>query len=59
MILEHKMIHAKQLLETSEFSILEIANFVGYKYQQSFSNAFFQFFGLRPKDVMKSRNYYY
>lgn len=59
MILEHKMIHAKQLLETSEFSILEIANFVGYKYQQSFSNAFFQFFGLRPKDVMKSRSYYY
>ncbi|MFW2581895.1 helix-turn-helix domain-containing protein, partial [Aliarcobacter butzleri] len=59
MILEHKMIHAKQLLETSEFSILEIANFVGYKYQQSFSNAFFQFFGLRPKDVMKTRNYYY
>ncbi|MCT7609392.1 AraC family transcriptional regulator [Aliarcobacter butzleri] len=59
MILEHKMIHAKQLLETSEFSIAEIANFVGYKYQQSFSNAFFQFFGLRPKDVMKSRNYYY
>lgn len=59
MILEHKMIHAKQLLETSEFSILEIANFVGYKYQQSFSNAFIQFFGLRPKDVMKSRNYYY
>lgn len=59
MILEHKMIHAKQLLETSEFSIAEIANFVGYKYQQSFSNAFFQFFGLRPKDVMKTRNYYY
>lgn len=59
MILEHKMIHAKQLLETSEFSIAEIANFVGYKYQQSFSNAFFQFFGFRPKDVMKSRNYYY
>ncbi len=59
MILEHKMIHAKALLESSEFSILEIANFVGYKYQQSFSNAFFQFFGIRPKDVMKSRSYYY
>ncbi len=59
MILEHKMIHAKQLLETSEFSILEIANFVGYKYQQSFSNAFFQFFGIRPKDLMKTRKYYY
>ena len=59
MILEYKMGHAKQLLETSEFSILEISNFVGYKHQQSFSNAFIQFFGVRPKDVMKSRNYYY
>ncbi|QKF66062.1 transcriptional regulator, AraC family [Arcobacter venerupis] len=59
MILEHKMIHAKQLLETSEFSISEISNFVGYKHQQSFTNAFIQFFGIRPKDVMKSRKYYY
>lgn len=59
MILEHKMIHSKQLLETSEFSIAEIANFVGYKYQQSFTNAFIQFFGIRPKDVMKNRKYYY
>lgn len=59
MILEHKMIHAKQLLETSEYSIAEIANFVGYKYQQSFTNAFIHFFGIRPKDVMKTRSYYY
>lgn len=59
MILEHKMIHAKQLLEASEFSISEISNFVGYKHQQSFTNAFIQFFGVRPKDVMKNRNYYY
>ncbi|ADG92199.1 transcriptional regulator, AraC family [Arcobacter nitrofigilis DSM 7299] len=59
MILEQKMLHAKQLLETSEYSIAEIANFVGYKYQQSFSNAFIHFFGLRPIDVIKTRNYYY
>lgn len=59
MILEHKMIHAKQLLETSEFSIKEISTFVGYKYQQSFTNAFFQFFKVLPKDVMKTRKYYF
>ena len=59
MILEHKMIHAKQLLESTEYSVSEVAFYVGYKYQQSFSNAFFQFFGVRPKDVMKSRSYYY
>jgi AraC-like DNA-binding protein len=59
MIFEHKMIHAKQLLEISEYSIAEIANFVGYKHQQSFTNAFIQFFSVRPKDIMKNRKYYY
>lgn len=59
MMLEHKMVYAKQLLETSEFSIKEISNFVGYKYQQSFTNAFFQFFKILPKDIMKTRKYYY
>lgn len=59
MILEHKMIHAKQLLESTEYSVSEVAFYVGYKYQQSFSNAFFQFFGVRPKDIMKTRKYYY
>ncbi|MBL3520484.1 helix-turn-helix domain-containing protein [Aliarcobacter lanthieri] len=59
MILERKMIYAKQLLETSEYSVSEVAFYVGYKYQQSFSNAFLQFFGIRPKDVMKKRSYYY
>lgn len=58
MILE-QMLYAKQLLETSEFSISEISSFVGYKHQQNFSTAFIQFFGIRPKDLMKSRNYYY
>jgi len=59
MILEQKMLYAKELLQTSEYSIGQIANLVGYKYIQSFSNAFFQFFGIRPKDLMKTRNYYY
>ncbi|WP_404319457.1 helix-turn-helix domain-containing protein [Malaciobacter canalis] len=59
MILEQKMYHAKQLLETSEFSISEISSFVGYKHQQNFTRAFIQFFSIRPKDLMKNRNYYY
>lgn len=59
MVLEKKMNYAKKLLETTEYSVSEVAFYVGYKYQQSFSNAFFQFFGIRPKDVMKRRNYYY
>jgi len=59
MILEQKMLYAKELLQTSEYSISQIASLVGYKYIQSFSNAFFQFFSIRPKDLMKTRNYYY
>ncbi|RBQ31146.1 AraC family transcriptional regulator [Arcobacter sp. FW59] len=59
MILEQKMIYAKQLLETSEFSISEISNFVGYKYQSNFTNAFIKFFGVLPKDIMVQRKYYY
>ncbi|RBQ30851.1 AraC family transcriptional regulator [Arcobacter sp. FW59] len=59
LILEQKMTYAKYLLETSEFSIAEISRFVGYKHQQNFSTAFVQFFGIKPKDLMKSRNYYY
>ncbi|WP_418186450.1 helix-turn-helix domain-containing protein [Aliarcobacter lanthieri] len=59
MILEQKMSYAKKLLETSEYSIAEIANFVGYKYQSNFTNAFIQFFGTCPKNIMIKRKYYY
>ncbi|MDN5105449.1 AraC family transcriptional regulator [Aliarcobacter butzleri] len=59
MILEQKMLYAKQLLETSEFSISEISSFVGYKHQQSFTNAFVKFFKIPPKDIMIQRKYYY
>ena len=59
LVLEQKMLKAKELLETSNYNINEVSKIIGYKYQQSFTNAFIQFFGIRPKDVMKSRNYYY
>ncbi|MDN5101523.1 AraC family transcriptional regulator [Aliarcobacter butzleri] len=59
MILEQKMLCAKKLLETSEFSIAEISKFVGYKHQQSFTNAFVKFFKILPKDIMVQRKYYY
>jgi len=59
MILETKMYEAKRLLETSEYNVTQIAHITGYKYVQNFSNAFIKFFGQNPKDLMKSRNYYY
>ena len=57
--LEYRLQEAKKLLETSEYNINEIALKVGYKYVQSFSNAFYKKFGVRPKELMKSRKYYY
>ncbi|MCT7908550.1 AraC family transcriptional regulator [Arcobacter lacus] len=59
MILEQKMLYAKQLLETSEFSIAEISSFVGYTHQQNFTRAFIQFFKFPPKDIMMKRKYYF
>ena len=59
MMLEARMYEAKRLLEKSECSVTEIAQITGYKYIQNFSNAFMKFFGTNPKEVMKSRKYYY
>jgi len=58
-ILETRMYEAKKLLETSELNISEISEQIGYKYVQSFTVAFTRFFGINPKELMKSRKYYY
>lgn len=57
-LLEYRMKEAKILLETSDLNINEISYLVGYKFSQNFSKAFVQRFGVRPKDLMKSRKYY-
>jgi len=57
--IEYRLQKAKKLLETSDYNINEISLEVGYKYVQSFSNAFYKRFGIRPKELMKSRKYYY
>jgi len=57
--LEFRLLGAKKLLETSEYNINEISSKIGYKYVQSFSKAFYKKFGVRPKDIMKKREYYY
>jgi len=59
MLLEHKMQEAKKLLENSDLNINEISQQLGYKYHQNFSKAFIKRFGVPPKELMKSRKYYY
>jgi len=59
MALEYKMQKAKRLLQSSEYNINEISSIIGYKYVQGFTMAFKKRFGINPKELMKSRKYYY
>ena len=56
LIIEQKMLKAKQLLETGDYNVNEISQLVGYKYQQSFTATFTKYFGVNPKVVMKTKN---
>lgn len=58
--LEYRLQEAKKLLsQTNDFNISEIAKLVGYKYASNFTQAFYKRFGIKPKELMKSRKYYY
>ncbi|MFW3425398.1 helix-turn-helix domain-containing protein [Aliarcobacter butzleri] len=59
LIIEQKMLKAKQLLETGDYNVNEISQLVGYKYQQSFTATFTKYFGLNPKEVMRNNKYYF
>lgn len=59
MSLENRLQKAKKLLLNSELNINEISSEVGYKYNSNFTKAFMKRFGVRPKDIMKTREYYY
>jgi len=57
-LLEYKLHEAKQLLESGDMNVSEVAFEIGYKQVHGFSNAFLKRFGIRPKDILKSRKYY-
>lgn len=59
LLIEHRLDLSKKLLTDSDMSIAEIANKVGYKYNANFTAAFTKKFRILPKDIMKSRKYYY
>lgn len=54
-----RMEKAKDLLKNNDISISEVTSIVGYKFQSNFSSAFYKKFGVRPKELMKGRKYYY
>ena len=59
MLSEYRMLKAKELLQTSDMNVSEVSQEIGYKYIHNFSKVFSQRFGILPKDLMKSRKYYY
>ena len=50
---------AKELLSTGDYNIAEVSNIVGYKHQQSFTVAFTKYFKVNPKELVKSKTFYY
>lgn len=59
LLIDYKLELAKKLLSDGNMNINEISQHIGYKFTQSFSTAFSKKFGILPKDLMKSRKYYY
>jgi len=57
--LEARLQKSKELLYESDMNINEISQQVGYKHAGNFSKAFIKRFGIPPKELMKSRKYYY
>jgi AraC-like DNA-binding protein len=58
-IIENRMIKAKNLLESSDLNISEIAQEIGYKQSHNLTSTFFKFYGIKPKDVIKNRKLQY
>lgn len=50
-IRKKKMLYAKDLLKSKNFNIFEVAQKTGYTHQSNFTAAFYQYFGILPKDV--------
>lgn len=54
-----RMEKAKYLLENDDMNVNEISQLLGYKYQNNFAKIFKEYYKINPKDLMKTRKYYY
>jgi len=59
LLVDYRLELAKKIFQEGDMNINEIAEYIGYKYTQSFSRAFMQKYGIQPKKLMKNRKYYY
>lgn len=53
-----KMLRAKELLQTSDMNVFEVAKTLGFKHQSHFTKMFYDEFKILPKDFIKSRKFY-
>lgn len=58
MVREKRLFEAKRLLESSEYSIKEVAQIIGIKNQSYLSKIFYEKFKILPKSLMQTRKYY-
>jgi len=56
---KERMIISESLLKSSDYNINEISKLVGFKSQSHFTKEFYNYHKVLPKDLMKSRKYYY
>lgn len=49
---------AKELLQSGDYNVSEVAQEMGFSYVQNFTTAFIKETGLRPKDVLKRSQFY-
>jgi len=54
-----RMEKAKYLLENDDMNVNEISQILGYKYQNNFAKIFRKYYKVSPKELMKTRQYYY
>lgn len=54
---DHRMKMARQLLQSSEYNVGEVSAIVGIMNQAHFTRAFVKRYGVRPRDVMKTRTH--
>lgn len=59
LLVDYRLTLARTLLLDGDMNINEIAQHIGYKFTANFSTAFSKKFRVLPKDLMKSRKYYY
>lgn len=55
---EYRMERAKEALEQKQYSVSEVADHIGYSSLGSFSNAFFNQYGIRPAELKSASNKY-